>query len=293
MVATESEFAAQELLQGDILERNELLAAAIGQAHQYYAFEAVDYTHFLVLTPTCELVRRDGRCSSRYISLAAIRPLSLVFERQLRSYKQSIKAPGVFCSSVKRPQAEQFAMRLLHNAEDGYLFLPGELFGEGEEDRCAFLKLSIAIRIDHYDVCLKAKIKQLAKDYSAKVGFLTANLYGQVATQAIEEQSEINFEEIIAEYKIRNLDRSGVYWLSPQRIKHLRSLISAKRVELNRDLYNNEVSEIVSHLKGDQELLVDRIMKLIAPYGMIEDGVAETVKNELLSDQYIGQFLPR
>ena len=59
------------LRQGDLLIKNPHLKAAIAEAHKYYA-DTPDYTHFLVLTQSCDLVRRGKKPpKSRYITLAA------------------------------------------------------------------------------------------------------------------------------------------------------------------------------------------------------------------------------
>jgi len=290
MVAPPGEASFEELRQGDVLERNSALSNALREAHQYYA-DADGYDYFLVLTPSCELVRRNGGCSSRYITLAAIRPLSLLVERQLQNYKKSVKAPGLFCSLEKRGQAEQFLMRILHNTEEGYLFLPGELFAQTADDRCAFLKLSIAMRASHYDTCLSAKVFQLAEDFSARVGALTANLYGQVATEALEEQADINVEEIIREFKSRTLDRHSIYWLSRQQIKVIDKAAKAKRAELGRDLTEPETDALVNSTPTDQKLLASRIGELMAQKNISDEAGRREFVNLLSGDQNVAQFL--
>lgn len=289
MVAESAEFSSAELRQGDILERNVGLSDAIGQAHQYYA-QADGYDYFVVLTPTCELVRRNGACGSRYITLAAVRPLTLVVQRQLQNYKKSVKAPGLYCSLEKRPQAEQFLMRLLHNTVEGYLFLPGELFPD-DVDRCGFLMLSIAIRAEHYDACLAAKFLQLGTDFSAKVGYLTADLYGQVATQALEEQVDINVQEIVADFKARTIDSEDVIWLSRGRLTELKGQIKAKKAEAGTDdLSPDDVKLILANLPNDQKLLAQRILGVIRE-ALQPETDADALLNKLASDPAIGQFI--
>lgn len=290
MVCSDEDFSADELRQGDVLRRTDELKARIGQAHGYYA-EAIGYDYFLILTPTCELVRRDGRCSSRYISIAAVRPAHILVDRQLENYKQSVKAPGLFCSSRKRQLAEQFLLRLLHNTEDGYFYLPGELFGVKELDRIAFLRLSIALRTDHYEACLEAKVLQLADSFSAKVGSLTAGLYGQVATAAIEEQSDVNHAEVIAGIKESMLDRDHVYWLSPQGIKAFKKLVTLlKQQKGDEPLTAEETRSLVRQIPTDQSLLSDRVMDLLKTGGLSDED-AHLYRNLIASDNVVAQFL--
>ncbi len=48
---------------------------------------------------------------------------------------------------------------------------------------CAFLALSVALKIEHYDLCLAAKIAQLTGEFQAKLGWLVGNLYSRVGTK--------------------------------------------------------------------------------------------------------------
>lgn len=295
MACRPEEFCSSELRQGDILERTPELTERISQAHQYYA-DAESYGHFMVLTPTCDLVRRNGACNARYITIAAVRPLHILVDRQLKKYKKSLKAPSLFCLTTKRKQAEQFLMRLMHNTEPGYFFLPGELFtnqnGPEEKDRVVFLKLSIALKVDHYDACVKSKILQLADSFSAKAGSLAANLYGQVATAAIEEQVDVNHEEVILEFIRKNLDRNNIYWLTPQGYKQIESKVKSIRSAEKRDLSEEECHDLVKTLPNDQAILADRIKNILESNG-IDSIKSEELKNIISSDTIVTQFLKK
>jgi hypothetical protein len=150
--------------------------------------------------------------------------------------------------------------------------------------------LSIAIRTEHYDACLGAKVQQLKTDFSAKVGYLAADLYGQVATQSLEEQVDINVHEIVAAYKTRTIDSDGVIWLSRGRLTELKSRIRRKKDEKGADLAPSDVREIVDSLPNDQKLLARRILSLITnALGPGVDG--DALLNKLASDPAIGQFI--
>lgn len=291
MLAGDPEWSADELRQGDILERNDHLKEAIRQAHQYYSDEATDYEYFMVLTPTCELVCRDGKCSSRYITLAAVRPLSTLVNRELENLTKSVKAPGVFCRKDRKPRAKQFAERLLHNTEEGYFFLPGEFFPD-DTHRAAFLKLSIALRAGHYEACLKAKVKQLAVDCSAKVGLLAANLYGQIATQAIEEQADINPEQIKDEFFRRTLEADGIHWISVEQHRVLKKMVADLKAAVQRELTPEDVSGLVEKLPTDKELLAARAVELLRKAGSDDDALISTFQNMFVSDQIVSRFVP-
>ena len=72
-----------DLCQGDVLKKTEPVVGLLGEVHPHYVED--DYTHFLVLTQTCDLVRGRGGpgCKSRYITLAPVRPLDLLIGREI------------------------------------------------------------------------------------------------------------------------------------------------------------------------------------------------------------------
>lgn len=292
MLAEVDSYSNAELRQGDILERNDGLKNAIGIAHQYYANET-GYDYFVVLTPTCDLVLREGKCKSRYISLAAVRPLSVLVERELEKYKRSIKVPGMFCNLDRKDRAAQFIERLLHNTEEGYLFLPGEFFSDGI-DRCAFLRLSVALRAqEHYEACISSKFKQLAVDFSAKVGQLTANLYGQVATQALDEQADIDPKQIKDDYKSRLLDNDTIYWLSTEQERAFKAKSNAAKAKNGGEIDADAVKEIFKSIPSDRELMVDRIIQIAGDSGLNDPDMMSIFRNSLVGDTVIGRFLKK
>src|SRR6266852_5493718 len=173
----------RSLLQGDLLVRNELLKSVLAQAHSYYA-EAPDYQHYIVLTQSCDLVRRRGKPpKSRYITLAAARPLSIVVDRFTARHRFTLEDfPVPLCNKISEIRARQLLERLIHNTEDGFFFLRKDSHPELVEDLCVFLPLSVAVRSEHYDQCLAAKIGQMEDIFSARVGWLVGNMYSQVGT---------------------------------------------------------------------------------------------------------------
>lgn len=266
MLAPEGTYEAGLLRQGDVLERTTELSSAIGQAHQYYA-EADGYNHFLVLTPTCDLVIRQGRCNARYITLAAVRPLDVLVDREFKKFNQSVNLPGTFLVLERRANAEQFIARLLHNTENGYLFLPGEFFADNI-DRCGFLLLSIALRNEHYEACLSSKRLQLSDVFAAQVGNLTSDLYGQIATPALEEQADINVEEILQSFFDKYLESADRYWLSKEQVRELKKRAADwKKANGNVDMPPEVVRQIAASLPTNLDMIVanaDRIAREVA-----------------------------
>lgn len=279
------------LRQGDVLVRNEALASALGAAHEYYS-TAEGYDYFIVLTPTCQMIKRNGSYSARYITLAAIRPFQIYIEREFSKFQKKINSvDGVVLKKDKEILARQQIERLLHNTQDGYLFLPSEFFPDSR-DRIAFLLLSVAIRTrEHYDACLSAKFLQLSDSFSAKVGNLTSDLYGQIATEALEEQTGVNASEVIDEYIERYINSENNYWLSDERISRLK--VSAKRfVKANGSpVPRDQLPEFVAKIPTDGEILAERILDMAAKSEIARKNASKKKKdhfaNELLSDPII------
>lgn len=295
MLSADNDFSDGMLKQGDVLEKTAALAAIVGEAHSYYS-DAEDYEYFLVLTPTCDLVLRSGKCKSRYITLAAIRPLKTYVERQLAAFKTSAKAPGLFLSQERRILAEQFVTRLLHNTEKSHIFLPGEFFPDGV-DRCAFLHLSVALRQTHYTGCLAAKKLQLADSFSALVGSAASDLYGQIATPAIEEQSDVNHKEIVNEYLSKILDGENYHWLTAERLREFKKRLTPVKEAKGDGILPSDVAEIVSGLPDDQKLLASQIRNIIQDsvakrnLDMTSETDLQLLENIISSDTSVRRFL--
>lgn len=181
-------FDKEALQQGDVLERTSDLEAILQEVHPHY-YSSSSYKHFIVLTQTCDLVPRYGgerKCKSRYITIAAVRPLKLVVEReidrlmQLRNYDYQL---GV-TDDKTRSSLKNFVERLLNNNEDDFFYLEADPSRNLPDDSCAFLHLSIALKSDlHYDTLLRSKVLQLRVDFQHKLGYQVGKSYSRVATE--------------------------------------------------------------------------------------------------------------
>jgi len=176
LFAPDEEYSADQLHQGDLLFKGPELVSALAEAHNYYA-ETEDYTHFLVLTQSCDLYFQSGRKpKSRYISLAAVRPVEILTDRLKERHKDSrIEFPiPIFRKNQERLVVDVIE-RLLHNTADGYFFIPKDSHPAVGENLCAFLSLSVALHLNHYNACISNKVAQLNSVFQAKVGWLTGN----------------------------------------------------------------------------------------------------------------------
>lgn len=264
----ETSFSA--LRQGDILKRTPELQDALNEAHRYYA-EATDYTHFMVLTQSCNLVPRYGKVKTRYITLAAVRPISELVDRLVDKYKfRDFLFPFPVCAIEHESLVSQLLERLIHNTEIGHFFIRKNSHPRIVEDLCVFLALSVPLSVKHLQPCLSSKIAELTDIFQAKVGWLTGNLYSHVGTPDIEEG------HCDPEAFKKNVYDDVLYkktaWMSPAQLKTLKGAVSKWKKE-NPDGEINEAiaRELVETLPTDVEIIVERVVRLLSEEKLLRD----------------------
>lgn len=278
----------EELFQGDLLHRTESLAEAIGQAHAYYA-TATDYSHFLVLTQSCDLVRRkDSKCKSRYITICAVRPLSLAVERELSRYTNPLDGCPIPVGNLENNVlARQYLERVLNNTVDGIFFIPKGSSDTVGEHLCAFLSLSVALRADHYDICLSAKVAQTKEIFSAKIGSIASGLYSRIATPDLHERNNRAAVDAYTKAFHDDLGYSSVLWLSQFQRSCFAAKIAEALVGSGRDqVTEREAEEILTGLPKEADAIADRVVAILTQRGLLNDDpeVRRKAKNHLLND---------
>ena len=171
------------LCQGDLLRVTDEMRAILQEVHPYFLNE--HYKFFIVLTQSCDLVRRNGgKCKTPYITLAAVKSFDDFFEDKLLSEKYAEEVNGYFLvDSKQRTRAYQLLERIYNNTEPDYFFLYKEEYLSLSESMVASLKVSIALKSElHYESCLSAKILELSDEFKAKLGWLVGNMYSRVGT---------------------------------------------------------------------------------------------------------------
>lgn len=185
------------LCQGDLLRITDDLKSTLEIYHPYFVNE--QYQYFMVLTQSCDLVRRGGgnKCKTPYITLAAVRRFDDFFKRLLLENKYAENVNGLLLMDTKnRERAYQLLERIYNNTESDYFFL----YEQGElglsNSMLATLKVSIALKSEeHYEKCLAAKFIELSDEFKAKLGWLVGNIYSRVGTtdwSSIESDSQHN-----------------------------------------------------------------------------------------------------
>lgn len=260
------------LSQGDVIAKTEAVINRIGQAHQYYA-DAPDYTHFMVLTQSCDLVRRQGDFKAPYITIAAAKPFRGTIGQFFTQQSKSVKgADFSFHSSRLIGKAKQLIERHVNNTEPEFFFLPKAGHPNIAEDLVVFLRLTIALRKEHYDTLADAKIAELADVFQAKLGWLKGNIYSRVATPDLEDRG-LNASEIKASFYDQYIPRDRTVWLSDLQADLLRKIVATKRRELGRDLSSDEVLKIIEEeIPEDVQIVARNIVDRLVKNKLLEDG---------------------
>lgn len=189
---------ALDLQQGDILRRTPSLETLMRRVHPYYLKE--DYTHFMVLTQTCDLVHRSEGRKAPYIALSAVRPLSAVIDHEMRKYKtNAVLQRADAISERNRERAKAFLKSLLNNNNSEYFYLHEQMPGGLTDRACVYLRLTVSVKDEHYETIKAARILSLKPQFQAKLGWLVGNIYGRVGTDdwVPTQLPEAEWEELI------------------------------------------------------------------------------------------------
>lgn len=202
-------------MQGDILQITPSLETAIKDIHPRYIIK--NNVFFLVLTQSCDLARRfETPFGVPYVTLAAVRPLSLVISRKVDELKESdISIEEPVCTQKANNKLILFLKRLFNNNESEYFYLRKEPSIGILDDCCAFLRLSVPIKADlHYRVCLDSRILSLTDVFRAKLGWLVGQIYSRVGTEDWMEE-DLNSEVP------KKLDNRAI-WVEDRQLKALK-----------------------------------------------------------------------
>jgi hypothetical protein len=252
----------KDLQQGDVLAKTEAIKKILEKVHPYYQTNDT-YTHFIVLTQSCDLVRRDNELpKSRYITLASVRPLDRVIKREIEKYQSEIAKKAMVCKDTVRERLAHFVEQLLNNNLPEFFYLHPEPQLGFPEASCAFLRLSVSIRAsEHYAACLSSRILSLAQLFQAKLGWLVGNMYSRVATddwvpgEVSKEQFDEMIENILEGYcdfidakKLKAAERQAPPELLGKTGAEIKEYIKNTKVPQKKEELLNAVEEVVREL---------------------------------------------
>lgn len=264
----------KSLNQGDILHKTHDICELLEDVHQHYLKD--DYKYFIVLTQSCDLVlRKNGNCKARYITLAAVRPLDTAFDRELHAcQKHYFESVGGMCSLDYKARIYQFLEKVFNNNHTEYFYLHEDETVAFPESCCAFLRLSIAVRADeHYEKCLNAKFVELTEEFRAKLGWLVGNLYSRVGTKdwVPDNCTTPEFRKLINQ----QLERK-VLWIEKKRLNKLKRHLKDNSVDITK-LSQDEIRMIVEEvhipsITDKKKSILKSIESIISKSNIIKDG---------------------
>lgn len=184
--------AGDDLLQGDILEPIEALRSVFQRVHPH--FLDPKYTAFMLATQSCDMAMRGGRCGTKYLSIAVVRPLEAVLH-DLLSHVCGHVADGVYLQETKG-EAHRLLTRLFNQNEQalGLFYLHPDLDAGIAVASVALLRVTVTLRVEHYPVLRQARRGRLGAEFRDKLGWLIGNLYSRIGTQDWSEPPERKVE---------------------------------------------------------------------------------------------------
>lgn len=198
-----------DLEQGDILRPTSELRELFKTVHPHFTDEK--YLGFLIATQSCDLVRRKGGSpKAGYISLSTIRPLSQVLTKFIAQVATPA-ANGIFPRSEKE-EAKRFLERLFNQNEQaiGLFFLHEDADSGIGETAVAMLRITVAVRSEHYETLVKSRVGRLNPQYQAKLGWLLGNLYNRPASP---DWADFNGGKTQLDAMISEYTSLGITWI--------------------------------------------------------------------------------
>ena len=157
---------SQFLQQGDIFDAGGIRQLLKG--HQDYFAHANHFTHYILLTQSCDLIPAQGVAD--YLTIAAVRPFSQIFGRR---HLENVKS--------KEDTARLLGEIYLHNnTRRGLFYLP---YSQSiREESAADLRVTLSLHRMHYYDLMASRVHGLVDLYRAKLGQMYAHLFYRVAT---------------------------------------------------------------------------------------------------------------
>lgn len=279
--------AGDDLQQGDIIGRSDALLGVLKDVHPHYL--RADFSCFVVLTQSCDLVRRGNgvTCNSRYVSLAPVRPLDVVIGRELTKYQSPMEVKAEVCSASRKDRVQMFVRRLLNNNEQDYFYLHSEPSAGLSDGCCAFLRLSTTLRArEHYDACLGARFLSLSPVFQAKLGWLVGNIYSRVGTDdwTPEHYQEADFEKVVS----RIVDEACA-WVVDPKLKEAKRELKDEFVNLDRDQLRKRINEFESRPKIDQ--ITEQVVRVLVKTGVIPNAESDQAQLRLRNDPDLARLV--
>mgnify|MGYP001480323994 CR=1 FL=1 len=270
--------ASADLQQGDILYGCEDILRT-----EYPNYLQENFTHFIILTQSCDLVRRDGKpCESKYIKIAPVVPLKLIFFAELEKYQSEFERTALVCKESIKQTMDRFLERLMNNNDSQYFYLHEEPLLNFPQKSCAVLRHSITLdTYKYYDDILKSRIFTLNGVFQAKLGWLVGNIYSRIATE--DWYPDHVSKEDFFSMRLELLD-GFCKWVEDKKLKEAKKTVPASILEAK------DTQKLWEHIQNTpgrraKEMIVGRILEILAEKGKLANADDEKkLKNRLIQD---------
>lgn len=252
--------AADHLEQGDILAPTHELREIFSEVHKHFVDDK--YVGFLVATQSCDLVLRKGNApKASYVNLCVIRPLESVIHKFVAQACTPVK-PGLYRESDK-VKAKELLNRIFNQNEQaqGLFFLHADADAGIAQPSVAMLRISVALRSEHYQALLNARIGRINEEFRAKLGWLLGNLYARPATRdwLEREGGKDALSQLEKKYVTEQIPEKGPNWIA--------DAVVAEALKQNLDmalLTSEQLTALAPKSKYEQsiELIQQEVMRL-------------------------------
>ncbi|MFH1377554.1 MAG: hypothetical protein ABIH86_02240 [Planctomycetota bacterium] len=247
-----------DLEQGDVIRPTEDVQKILRDVHPYFC--RPNYLAFMVTTQSCDLVRRKKNSSPKagYISLCSVRRIDEVIINLLKQTANPIANLDIF-NEKDKDRVKDFLKKLFNQnlQAEGLFYLHNTdemgIYDTTLPDSIAFLRVSIALKAEHYNAIMDARILRLNAEFRAKFGWLLGNLYSRPATTDWDEQE---IEELIKNCIDQRNESSGPIWLDDRTFKNAKKNIKIENFQ-NRDELIQEIKKYKP--KSEKEELIDML----------------------------------
>lgn len=278
-----------DLRQGDILEPSKTLLALFEDVHPHFINSK--YRGFLVLSQTCDLVRRKqkGRiCDATHTSLSVIRSLQDIISDSLKD-RFGYLAPGIYNGGMKNT-VENLAERLVNQNEEklGLFYLHPDLDSGISFPSVAILRVSISVKAMQYEKLLGARVGRLSKEFQPKLGWMVGNLYSRVGVTDWKETPKQDYDEKQLISELLSFNRDEPLWLDTK----IYSKLLRSRPDFMQ-LSQSEQDKLIKELLPlpPKEKVIEIIATTISNTAKIKDEHLETIKHKLKNDdQFAAQM---
>ncbi len=275
-----------DLEQGDILEPTEGLRNVFRQVHKH--FEHAKYVAFMVITQSCDLVRRKSGdpCKAKHVELCVVRELQPLCSEILHD-AAGTKIPRLLRVS-RRDKAIELLKSIHHQNEQsiGLFYLHPAAAMSFATPSVAQLRISIALKREHYDALVQSRRGRLDEAFQAKLGWLIGNLYSRVGTL---DWKDSNVGEGVLDRQVAELvkNTSDVVWASDKVIRQVENDPNAGSFEsLSIDELRTKVKEVEP--KPAKEQLISSVMKILDGKQLLKDDqTRKQIETALKNDQTI------